>query len=128
MIPKRKGSYKTTWAGFFVLLALVIIVFQLTKTVKAPKFKGALNYEQLIAKVKTSPTEVEEVTVNDSESIMTAKLKEDFIGKRIYVKTEDRRELLEDLEKAKIPVKFEPLEKSKSWMKIQGPFFTFEFK
>ena len=75
MIPKRKGSYKTTWAVFLMLVVLVFVVFALTNVNKAPKVKGALSYEQLLQKVQTSPNEIEEVSIFNEEPIVIVKLK-----------------------------------------------------
>jgi hypothetical protein len=57
MIQKTKGSYKTTWAVFLMLVVLVFVVFALTNVNKAPKVKGALSYEQLLQKVQKENTD-----------------------------------------------------------------------
>lgn len=124
MIPKRKGSYKTTWAVFFMLVVLVFVVFALTNVNKAPKVKGSLNYEQLIAKVKTSPTEIEEVTIFNEEPIVILKLKGDSSSNQILLQPENKATLFQELQKAKIPLKSAPPDKSSFWWEVRMPGFS----
>ncbi len=69
-IPRK---YMTTWAVFFFLLAVMLVVFALTNVNKAPKVKGALSYEQLLQKVQTSPNEIEEVSMIRHEPFIVAR-------------------------------------------------------
>ena len=107
-----------------MLVVLVFVVFALTNVNKTPKVKSSLSYEQLIAKVKTSPNEIEEVTIFNEEPIVIVKLKGYASSKQIVLRHEDKASLLQELRKAEVPLKSAPPDKSSFWWEVRMPGFS----
>jgi ATP-dependent Zn protease len=124
MTERENRSYKTTWAVFLMLVVLVFVVFALTNVNKTPKVKGSLSYEQLIQKVQTSPDEIREVTIINEEPIVIVKLKGDASSKQIVLRPENKATLFQELQKAKIPLKSAPPDKSSFWWEVRMPGFS----
>lgn len=120
MIPKRKGSYKTTFAVFLMLVVLVFVVFALTNVNKAPKAKGALSYSELIQKVQNSPNEIEEVTMIGHEPFIVVRFKGDPIPRHLVLSMESKADLYLAIKKTQIRLKEISLDKSKSRINVQS--------
>ncbi len=116
-IPRK---YMTTWAVFFFLLAVMLVVFALTNVNKAPKVKGALSYEQLLQKVQTSPNEIEEVSMIRHEPFIVVKFKGDPTPRHLVLSMETKADLYLAIKKTQIRLKEVSLDKSKSRKDIQG--------
>ncbi len=120
MIPKRKGSYKTTFAVFFILLSIILIVFAVTSAVKTPKVNGALSYEQLIQKVQTSPNEIEEISMIRHEPFIVVRFKGDPTPRHLVLSMESKADLYLATKKTQIRLKEVSLDKSKSRINVQS--------
>lgn len=121
MTIKIPRKYMMTWAVFFFLLSVILVVFAVTRAANSPKVKGTISYEQLLQKVQTSPTDIEELTIVNNEPIAIAKIKGDALSKQIMIREEDKASLLQELQKAEVPFKSAPPDESSSWWEIRMP-------
>ncbi len=127
MIHRKKGSYKTTLAVFFFLLSIIVIVFAVTSVVKAPKVNGALSYEQLIQKVRTSPNEIEEISMIRHEPFIVIRFKGDPTPRHLVLSMESKADLYLAAQKSQIPLKEVSLDRSKSRVQVQGLQLEYPF-
>ncbi len=117
-------KYGTTGAVFFLLVVLVVFVFSLTSITRRDKPLTYSELQTMLREPDKAKEQIEKVTVTNGDAVVQVVLKDDpSREKAVTVPMEAKEALVEQFNRAGVPLEVREPDKSSFWFSMLSSFF-----